>query len=147
MQDKTKFYDYILTQVNDPKLFHARNDIFITEIGEGIAKGRMEDTGKTRNRHGTHHGGALTTMMDTLSGAVLASLGKKAVTVHDNVNYLHMAQGTIYGEAKVRKPGSTIYICDARLWNEAGKEVAIGTFSFFVIGELSMEEMTQEENK
>ena len=147
MQDRQKLYDFILTQVNDPELFHARNDIVITEVEEGIAKGRMDDTGKTRNRHGTHHGGALVTMMDTLSGTVLASLGKKAVTVHDSVNYLHMAQGTIYGEAKVRKYGETICICDARLWNEAGKEVAIGTFSFFVLGELHIEETMQGENK
>ena len=147
MQDKQKLYDFILKQVNNPELFHARNDIFITEVEEGFAKGRMDDTGKTRNRHGTHHGGALTTMMDTLSGTVLASLGKKAVTVHDNVNYLHMAQGTIYGEAKIRKSGETICVCDTRLWNEEGKEVAVGIFSFFIIGELNIEEAMQEEKK
>ena len=141
MQDKTKLYDHVLKLVNDPDLFHARNDIFITEVRDGYAKGRMDDTGKTRNRHGTHHGGALTTMMDTLCGTALASLGKKAVTVHDNVNYLHMAQGTILGEAKVRKHGGVIFVCEARLWNEAGIEVAIGTFSFFVVGELTIEEM------
>ena len=147
MQDKMKFYDYILKLVNSPDLFHARNDIRVTELGEGLAKGRMDDTGKTRNRYGTHHGGALTTMMDTLCGSALASLGKKAVTVHDSVNYLHMAKGTIFGEANVRKHGETIYVCEAKLWNEAGKEVAIGTFGFFVIGELTIDEMAQGEEK
>lgn len=146
MQTKKQdaIYKAIMEKVNTPDYFAARNDIFITEVGMGFAKGRMNDTGKTKNHHGTHHGGAIATMMDTLCGTALFGLGKNRVTVHASIEYLRMAKGTIYGEATVRKEGQSICVCQVSLWDETEKEVAIGTFSFCIIGDFNPEDILKE---
>lgn len=144
METKEALYEKLLKEINNSALFAATNGIVITEVGEGFATGYMEDTGRTRNHHGSHHGGALATMIDTLCGVAAFSMGKNPLTVHGTIEYLRVAKGEIQGKATVRKMGSTICVCQASLWNKAGEEVAIGTFSFCFVGDVNMEEKESE---
>ena len=86
-------------------------------------------------RHGTVHGGAVATLIDTAMGAAVFSAfdGQEApVTVEMKVTYLEPAPlGTLTATAEVRRAGKRITIVETEVVSEAGDVVAhgIGTFT------------------
>lgn len=127
MRNKTE----LLRRVNCPEQFLGRNGIQITEIGDGTAKGRMENTTATQNLLGNLHGGALSTLADAVAAMAVCSGGQVYVTIHNTMEYLRPAgPGPVYCTARVRKAGQTIAVSEATITDSDGREVAIGTFSF-----------------
>lgn len=143
MELNQDFYEKVMNHVNNPKRFSGGNGIIVTELGEGYAKGKMLEAEGVLNTSGFVHGGALSTMADTLCGIAVGSLGKKRVTVHNTMEYLKVAQGELYGESRVRKKGNTIVVCEVRIWDAKEQEVAIGTFTFYVLRELNEADFLQ----
>ena len=133
MTNKQAYFQELKHLVNDPERFVGRCGIEITEIGEGHAKGRMEYDLATSNLLGGLHGGALSTLADAVAGMSVASLGYKRVTVHNTMEYFRASKpGPIYCEARVRKSGKSITVSEATVIDSDGREVAIGTFSFYI---------------
>ena len=132
--NKQAFYDELLTWANNTKRFTAHCGIRFLEIGEGYATGDMPNIPETQNFWGGVHGGALSTLADTVSGMATASLGHlNRVTLHNTMEYLRpAAPGPVHCFSKVRKAGKTIVVCEATITDSEGKEVAIGTFSFYL---------------
>jgi len=131
-EQKQAFYNAIIERVNNSQRFAGRNGIKITEIKEGYAKGEMPNIPDTQNTLGGIHGGAIATLLDTVSGAATASLGGLRVTVHCAIEFLRAAApGSVICEAKVRKVGKAIVVCEGTITDSKGYEVAIGTFSFY----------------
>ncbi|MCL2843416.1 MAG: PaaI family thioesterase [Oscillospiraceae bacterium] len=121
----------LLRRVNCPAQFLGRNGIQITEIGDGTAKGQMENIPATQNLLGNIHGGALSTLADAVAAMAVCSSGQVYVTIHNTMEYLRTAgPGPVFCEARVRKAGQTIAVSEATITDSGGREIAIGTFSF-----------------
>ena len=135
-QDKSQFYEVLLAFANDPRWFNGRNGVLVTEVGEGYAKGEMENSPLTHNALGSIHGGALSTFADTVTAVAVASYGGLAMTSHNTMEYLRGAKpGPVFCEARVRKAGKALSVCEAVIRDSEGREVAIGLFSFHMTGE------------
>ena len=87
------------------------------------------------NRHGTVHGGALATLIDSAMGAAVSSQfnGEQApVTIEMKVTYLEPAPiGRLTATAEVRRAGKRITIVETEVSGDDGEMVAhgIGTFT------------------
>jgi len=134
MEDKQSYYEKLMRRANNPVHFIGKNGIQIIEIGEGWAKGQMENTPATQNPLGGLHGGALSSLADTVAATSLYSLGPQVrVTLHNTMHYLRTASpGPVFCEARVKKHGKTVAITEATITDSNGAEVAIGTFTFYV---------------
>jgi uncharacterized protein (TIGR00369 family) len=84
------------------------------------------------NGHGTVHGGAIASLVDSAMGAAVLREGTAPVTIEMKVTYLEPGQpGRLRAEAKVRKRGKRIMIAEVDVTDEAGDAIAhgIGTFT------------------
>jgi uncharacterized protein (TIGR00369 family) len=87
------------------------------------------------NRHGTVHGGAIATLVDTAMGAAVwrEDTGDAApVTIEMKVTYLEPAQpGRLRASARIRRRGKRIIIAEVDVTDADGEAVAhgIGTFT------------------
>ncbi len=84
------------------------------------------------NRHGTVHGGAIATLVDTAMGAAVAQEGVAPVTIEMKVTFLEPASpGRLAAAARVRRRGSRITIVEADVTDVDDEAVAhaIATFT------------------
>jgi uncharacterized protein (TIGR00369 family) len=99
--------------------------------GDGSAVVRLDAGERHLNRHGTVHGGAIATLVDTAMGAAVAAAGSEApVTIEMKVSYLEPgAPGELVAEATVRKRGRRVTIVEAEVTQD-GDLVAHATATF-----------------
>ena len=99
------------------------------------AEVRLDADERHLNGHGTVHGGAIATLVDTAMGAAVFrdDTGDDApVTIEMKVTYLEpAAAGRLTASATVRRRGKRIIIAEVDVRNESGDAVAhgIGTFT------------------
>lgn len=123
---------------NNPAQFSAHNGITVTRIEDGVAEGELAITPQTLNHMGIVHGGCLATLADTVAGvAVDAQQQMLCVTVNYSLSFLRPAHGEgkkIYCKATPHKLGRTLCVYGVSLTDDDGKEVAAGSFTFFLTG-------------
>jgi uncharacterized protein (TIGR00369 family) len=100
--------------------------------GSAVVEAVLDAGPRHLNRHGTVHGGALATLVDSAMGAAVADAGSEApVTIEMKVTYLEPAQpGRVTARATVRKRGRRVTIVEAEV--EQDDELvahAIATFA------------------
>lgn len=99
---------------------------------DGLARVAVTIADHHLNTNGTAHGGVLTSLMDTASGAAMAyqeSIGKNGVaTVSIHVSYLGptFLGDTITATARLRGKGRRLLTLDIEATNQKGDAVAIG---------------------
>ena len=87
------------------------------------------------NSHGTVHGGAIATIIDTAMGAAVRredTHDEAPVTIEMKVTYLRPAHpGRLRAEAAIRRRGKRIVIAEVDVFDADGEAVAhgIGTFT------------------
>jgi uncharacterized protein (TIGR00369 family) len=87
------------------------------------------------NAHGSVHGGAIATLVDTAMGAAVRrddTDDAVPVTIEMKVTYLESAQpGRLQASARVKRRGKRIIIAEVDVTGEDGTDVAhgIGTFA------------------
>jgi len=90
------------------------------------------------NLHGTVHGGAIATLIDSAMGAAVRreDTGDEApVTIEMKVTYLRPARpGRLRAEAAIRRRGSRIVIAEVDVLDAEGEAVAHGIGTFTSIG-------------
>lgn len=107
----------------------------VTEAEGGRAVVALDAQDHHSNRHGTVHGGAVATLVDTAMGAAVYSEfnGEQApVTIEMKVTYLEPAPiGKLTATAQVRRAGKRITIVETEVTDPDGDLVAhgIGTFT------------------
>lgn len=137
-KEDTKYYPELIERANDPTRFSGRNGILIDELVYGGVRGSMEITESLKNPMGGAHGGALTTLADTVAGVAVATRGIACVTLNNTMNYLREVRlGKVYCSAEIVKSGRTITVCDIKIVDEENRLVATGTFTFFMKGEVT----------
>lgn len=134
----SKYYPALIERVNNSARFSGKNGILIDEVTPGRATGSMAITEQLKNPLGGAHGGALSTLADTVAGMAVVSLGFTCVTLNNTMNYLREVRlGTVYCSAEVIKTGKNISVCDIKLTDTEDRLVATGTFTFFMKGEIA----------
>ena len=112
----------IIQGVNAPHQFSYENGIVLTDVGPGYAKGELIIGPDSINPHGNVHGGALSTLADTVGGCCACSKGGTCVTSGCSIEYLRPANGSkIYCTATPKKLGRTLSV------------VATATYTFFML--------------
>ena len=133
MSEPLHFNPDIPHVVNQPGQFSFENGITVTTARPGYAEGKLEVRPTSSNPHGTVHGGCLYTLADTVAGTAACAHGASCVTVSGTMEFLRPALGpTIRCVATPKKQGQTLSVMQVVLTNNAGKEVATGTFTFFM---------------
>lgn len=123
----------VLSTVNSPHQFSYENGIVLTHLEPGLARGELRAGPNSINPHGMIHGGALATLADTVGGCCACSRGGNCVTASSTMEFLRPASGDIiYCEATPKKLGRRLSVIQVVLTNRQGKEVATGTFTFFM---------------
>ena len=123
----------IIQGVNAPHQFSYENGIVLTDVGPGYAKGELIIGPDSINPHGNVHGGALSTLADTVGGCCACSKGGQCVTASSTMEFLRPAWGgRIYCEATPKKLGRKLSVIQVTLTDEQEKVVATGTFTFFM---------------
>ena len=121
-------------QVNKPHQFSFENGMVITHAEPGLVRGELTVSENSVNPHGMVHGGALTTLADTVAGCCACSKGGHCVTSNCTMEFLRPAYGKkIYCEATPKKMGRSLSTIQVSLTNDEGAVVATGTFIFFML--------------
>ncbi|HOP75215.1 MAG TPA: PaaI family thioesterase [Bacillota bacterium] len=118
---------------NHRDMFSVKSGIKLVELGEGYSKVEMEldETGK--NYFGTMHGGLLFTLADTAAGTSTVYLGRQAVTLSGNAEYIKPAlSGKVIAEARVISQGKTIVRCEVEVHSETGALYCKCHFTMFL---------------
>ena len=126
--------DYIVHSVNTPHQFSYENGILLTEVEPGYARGELNVGPNSINPHGNVHGGALATLADTVGGSCACATGRRCVTAGSSMEFLRPASGNrITCIATPKKEGRTLSVIQVELYNDQGKLVVTGTFTFFMM--------------
>ena len=126
--------DFIFRSVNTPHQFSYENGVTVTHVEPGRAEGVLEVGPNSINPHGNVHGGALSTLADTVGGCCACSKGGVCVTASSSMEFLRPANGSmITCIATPKKLGRTLAVVQTDLFNDSEKLVATGTFTFFIV--------------
>lgn len=125
--------DFIVRTVNTPHQFSYENGVLVTDVTPGRAVGELTIGPNSINPHGNVHGGALTTLADTVAGCCACSKGGSCVTAGCTLEYLRPANGSkIFCEAIPKKLGRSLSVVGVTMTNDKNVVVATGTFTFFM---------------
>ena len=126
--------DFIFRTVNTPHQFSYENGVTVTHVEPGRAEGVLEIGPNSVNPHGNVYGGALATLADTVGGCCACSKGGICVTASSSMEFLRPANGSmITCVATPKKMGRTLTVVQTDLFNDSGKLVATGTYTFFMV--------------
>lgn len=89
------------------------------------------------NVYGAAHGGYLFTLADQVAGLVCLSLGKTAVTIQANINYLRPGQlgDQLLVTGQISHDGRTTKLVEVTITNPDHQPVCKVSFTMFVTGE------------
>lgn len=137
--EQKPFGQDLVEYANSPGQFstHARCRV-IRAAQSGEAVGELDIVPEVLNVWGSVHGGALSTLADTVAGTgVVAATGCGCVTVHSSLNYLRPAAGSkIVCTVQPEKLGGHICVMRCVLTNDRGETVSTGEFTFCLTGPL-----------
>ena len=104
----------------------------VARLDDGSAVIELDAGEAHLNPHGTVHGGAIATLVDSAMGAAISTDGTAPVTIEMKVTYLQPGRpGKLRAAAKVRKRGKRILIAEAEVTDEGDELIALalGTFT------------------
>src|SRR5688500_5043243 len=99
-----------------PGGFHELLGLELLDKHDGQADVALDVGDRHLNAHGTVHGGAIATLVDTAMGAAVTATegGERPVTIEMKVTYLEPGEpGRLVAKALVRKRGKRITIVEA----------------------------------
>lgn len=126
-------------RIEDAKEFLKRSayiselNIELTQLSDDHAQGRIPFDEKYCNPFGTMHGGCLYSLADTITGTLAARAGGDVVTVEGSLSFLEPAADTkyVYCDAVLIKCGRHMVTVEAKITDDAGKQLDRGTYLFF----------------
>lgn len=117
-----------------PNAFANHNGIQYRMVGPEQAEATLEIVPDSLNPYGLLHGGAYYTLADCACGCVCRSDGRRYVTIHGGIDFIHSAHGgKVTASARVRHRGKTTCQLAVEIYDEAGTLLATGNFTFFCI--------------
>lgn len=134
-EDKQAYFQQLYRRVNDPEYFSAQCGILVTKLDDLYAEGEMPVSRAVMNPQNIVHGGALYTLMDAVSGIAAITCGRACVTLNSSASFLRAGEGTqmLYCVSSPVKVGRTIAVLHSAVTDDAGRELANGTFTYFIL--------------
>lgn len=135
--DPDELYRRLLARINQPGIFSTVNHMQVTKISHQYAEGELTVAPDSLNPRGLVHGGAIGTLMDSVAGIAAATSGRDRVTVNCSLQYLRPAKDTL----KLRcvaapiKQGRTLAVYSTTVTDDAGREIARGTHTYYLLEE------------
>ncbi len=122
-----------LSKLNSLSNFQIHNNIEVTQVGAGKARGIMRAEDFHLNPYGIIHGGAMFSLADTVAGATLMYVDKQISTVTASVNYTApgLITDEIIADSEIIKDGRTISVVDIVIRNQEDKVLLSGQFTFY----------------
>ncbi len=112
--------------------FIKYNNMEIINDGDIFVKVEIKD--ECLNPFHIVHGGLIFALGDTAMGVKIKSLGKTAVTMNANINFISPGVGKyLIANSKVIKNGSHTCVMEATIKNDLGKLVATMNGTYFYI--------------
>ena len=119
---------------NKPHQFSYENGMLVTHAEPGRAEGVLNVSEDSMNPLGVVHGGALSTLADTVAGICACARGRTCVTASSTMEFLRQAEGpAIFCVATPKKEGRTLSVIQVEMFGADKKLVATGTFTFFMM--------------
>jgi acyl-CoA thioesterase len=116
------------------KGFIGNNNFKLLKIADNYCEIEAEITKNSLNPYGIAHGGFIFGLADTSAGVAAKTLGKNAVTINSNIDYLHPAcGGKIKATASCLKSGRTISVFEVVVTDENNKYIAKAMFNYFYV--------------
>jgi acyl-CoA thioesterase len=130
-------YEKILRDHFRDSPFYRHMGLKVTGLGRGWASFEMATGRHNRNVDGTLHGGAITAIAESASGAALATLldndSERAITIELKVNFCSPASGGVLrARGHVVQKGRRIAICEVDVTGGDGGLVAKGISTYMV---------------
>ena len=114
--------------------FANNSGVVIDIISEDFVEAHIDVTENTLNPFGTVHGGAYHTLADVAAGFAARSRGKSHVTRSSSMTYLRaVSGGRITCRAEVISRSHTFCVSEARIYDDAGSLLCIGTFDYYCV--------------
>lgn len=112
--------------------FRQTTGVEVSDADDDEARAVLDAGAEHLNRHGTVHGGAIATLVDSAMGAAVEQEDASPVTIEMKVTFLEPAPpGRLTAVARVRRRGSRITIVEADVTDADDEAVAhaIATFT------------------
>ncbi len=108
--------------------------IEVTEVRDGVARGRLSVKREHLNIFGGLHGGIAFAFADHIAGACSNTQSGQAVLVESSIQYVKGAKGerTIGAEAVLTHCGKRIGRVDTRVFEEDGATIALAHQIFYI---------------
>jgi uncharacterized protein (TIGR00369 family) len=107
-------YDAIRSVIAQAVPFAKYVGVELLEVGDGVAKARLEQRPELSNHIGTMHAGALFALAETASGAAVAGMfkdvigGLRPVAAEATISYLKLTKGMASCAAATAEPAETL---------------------------------------
>ncbi len=117
-----------------PNAFPLFNGIRFSAVDKNRGEAVLEIGPNSLNPYGLLHGGVYYTMADCAGGAACRTDGRRYVTLHGGIDFIHgVRSGTVTAVAVVRHRGKSTCQVAVDLTDEAGTLLATGDFTFFCL--------------
>jgi 1,4-dihydroxy-2-naphthoyl-CoA hydrolase len=110
----------------------------ITEVGEGVVRGRLPVDARTHQPYGLLHGGASVVLAETLgsigSHALVEASGKGAVGIEVNANHVKgVRSGWVHGIATLVHRGGRLHVWNIEIQDDEGDLVCTSRLTVMIV--------------
>ena len=110
----------------------------ITEVGDGVVRGKMPVDSRTHQPYGLLHGGASVVLAESLgsvgSHVLVESQGKGAVGVEVNANHIKgVRSGWVHGTATLRHRGGRLHVWNIDICDDEGELVCTSRLTVMIV--------------
>jgi 1,4-dihydroxy-2-naphthoyl-CoA hydrolase len=110
----------------------------ITDVQEGLVKGRLPVDSRTHQPYGLLHGGASVVLAETLgsvgSHVLVESSGKGAVGIEVNANHVKgVRSGWVHGTATLTHRGGRLHVWNIEIRDDGGDLVCTSRLTVMIV--------------
>lgn len=107
----------------------------LLEVRLGFVRGSVPMKEEHCNVYGGMHGGCVFALADTIAGIAAATYGHMVTTLDSSFNYLEAIRDTkeVICEARVVRHGGRISVLSVEIFDDKGKLVCNGGFTYYNI--------------
>jgi 1,4-dihydroxy-2-naphthoyl-CoA hydrolase len=110
----------------------------ITEVGEGVVRGKLPVDARTHQPYGLLHGGASVVLAETLgsigSHVLVEASGKGAVGIEVNANHVKgVRSGWVHGTATLAHQGGRLHVWNIDIRDDEGDLVCTSRLTVMIV--------------
>lgn len=137
-EEQQTLWKKVVKRSSSPEYFAGHLGMVYDRLDDRSAEGHIKAEPQLCNPFGILHGGVYYSLMDQLSGMLVAAAGWGGVTIDCSVNYIRSAKvgDTVRSHVEAVHVGRSVAVYEGKCWDEAGTLLCTGTFHLFILGPL-----------